>query len=255
MRCSFGAARLACIRDSARSLIMVATSHFSQPNNWEVYRQRTQAFAAGKDVGAVSGIGSTQMAAKPLVKWLLAWLATSDVKSMVEASCGHWPSGWQAGVRWPHLSYTGVDLLKEQVDANAALVSKRGAASFGLTNATFQVGSMTMVALPTADLLFTKDTLIHLPLADINHFLDLSVRGCPARFRYVIFVQEMAKNITTNVEISRRGHHALDFAVPPFSLNVTTVFTYPSGRCCRKSVQLLDLSRASACVPRIGNHT
>ena len=255
MRCSFGAARLACIRDSARSLIMVATSHFSQPNNWEVYRQRTQAFAAGKDVGAVSGIGSTQMAAKPLVKWLLAWLATSDVKSMVEASCGHWPSGWQAGVRWPHLSYTGVDLLKEQVDANAALVSKRGAASFGLTNATFQVGSMTMAALPTADLLFTKDTLIHLPLADINHFLDLSVRGCPARFRYVIFVQEMAKNITMNVEISRRGHHALDFGVPPFSLNVTTVFTYRSGRSNRKSVQLLDLSRASACVPRIGNHT
>jgi hypothetical protein len=152
---------------------MVATSHFKQPNNWEVYRQRTKAFAAGKVVGAVSGIGSTPKAAKPLVKWLLAWLATSDVKSMVEASCGHWPSGWQAGVRWPHLSYIGVDLLKEQVDANAALVSKRGAASFGLTNATFQVGSMTMAALPTADLLFTKDTLIHLPLADINHFLDL----------------------------------------------------------------------------------
>ena len=235
---------------------MVASGHFRQrPNNWEVYRQRTKAFAAGKVVGAVSGIGSTPEAAKPLVKWLLAWLSTSDVKSMVEASCGHWPSGWQAGVRWPHLSYTGVDLIKEQVDANAALVSKRGAASFGLTNATFQVGSMTMAALPTADLLFTKDTLIHLPLADINHFLDLSVRGCPARFRYVIFVQEMAKNITTNVEISRRGHHALDFGVPPFSLNVTTVFTYPSGRCCRKSVQLLDLSRASACVPRLGNHT
>jgi hypothetical protein len=71
----------------------------------------------------------------------------------------------------------------------------------------------------------------------------------------VIFVQEMAKNITTNVEISRRGHHALDFGVPPFSLNVTTVFTYRSGRSNRKSVQLLDLSRASACVPRLGNHT
>ena len=68
------------------SLIMVATSHFKQPNNWEVYRQRTKAFAAGKVVGAVSGIGSTPNAAKPLVKWLLAWLATSDVKSMVEAS-------------------------------------------------------------------------------------------------------------------------------------------------------------------------
>ena len=145
---------------------------------------------------------------------------------------------------WPHLSYIGVDLLKEQVEANAALVSKRGAASFGLTNATFQVGSMTMAALPTADLLLTKDTLIHLPLADINHFLDLSVRGCPARFRYVIFVQEMAQNITTNVEISRQGHHALDFAVPPFSLNVTTVFTYPSGRCCRKSVHSFLTSRA-----------
>jgi hypothetical protein len=137
---------------------MVATSHFKQPNNWEVYRQRTKAFAAGKVVGAVSGIGSTPNAAKPLVKWLLAWLATSDVKSMVEASCGHWPSGWQAGVHWPHLSYTGVDLLKEQVDANAALVSKRGAASFGLTNATFQVGSMTMAALPTADLCYKGHT-------------------------------------------------------------------------------------------------
>ena len=227
----------------------MAPSDIANPNNWDAYRERAAAFAKGRKVGAVSGVGSTARAAKPLVTWLLSWLASHpEVHSMVEASSGHWPSGWQAHVRWPGLNYTGVDIVREQVEANAAFVTRRGAASFGLHHAEFLHGSMIREPLPTADLLLTKDTLIHFSLADITTFLHLSVLGRCPRFRYVLFVQEqpMELGLTKNVEISRNGHHALDFALPPFSLNVSTVFVYPSGRCCKKSVQLLDLT-TSAC--------
>ena len=223
-------------------------SDISQPNDWDAYRQRTAAFAAGRNVGAVSGVGSTARAAKPLVKWLLAWLASHpDVHSMVEASCGHWPSGWQGSVRWPFVDYVGIDVVREQVDANAAFVAKRGVTLFGLRSAAFLHGNMTKDALPAADLLVTKDTLIHFRHADIIRFLRLSVVGmCPPLFKYVIFVQEQPFDLTAtnNLELGRNGHHPLDFSLPPFSLDVRTVFTYASGRCCKKSVQLLDLTHA-----------
>jgi hypothetical protein len=44
--------------------------------------------------------------------------------------------------------------------------------------------------LPTADVLLTKDTLIHFPNAGIQQFLSRNVRVCPPRFRYVVFVHD-----------------------------------------------------------------
>eukprot|EP00966_Prymnesium_polylepis_P307841 7113906-Prymnesium_polylepis.1 len=147
---------------------------------------------------------------------------------MVEASCGHWPSGWQSAVQWPGLDYTGVDLLREQTDANAALVGERGKASFGLRSATFMPMDMTRETLPAADLLLTTDTLIHLPNSVITRFLNLSVLQCPARYKYVLFVHDQLApmvNQTVNPDISRSGAHHLDMSTAPFGLNVTTLGT------------------------------
>lgn len=221
-------------------------SDIKQPNDWNVYRLRATSFAAGHNVGAVSGAGSTSAAAAPLVKFLLHWLSIHrEVQSMVEASSGHWPSGWQSRVVWPRLQYAGVDIVKEQVEANRALVAQRGLSAFGLQSAVFLHANMTHDPLPSANLLLTKDTLIHMPLRDISRFLKLSVISCrDEALKYVLFVHDqLGSHHDSNVEINRHGSHPLDFSKPPFSLNVTTIFVYPSGRCCKKAVQLLNVSQ------------
>lgn len=230
----------------------------SNPANWDAYRQRVTAYETGnRNIGPVSGVGSSPQAAAPLVKFLKQFLAAHPgVRSIVEASCGHWPSGWQSKVRWPNnLNYTGVDLLVEQTDANARLVAKRGGpAAFGLAKASFLPMDMVHTRLPRADLLLTKDTLIHFTNEQIATFLSSSVITCPPRFKYVLFAHdELLKrwNFTSVPERAERGrdkgHHFLDMALPPFRLNVTTVAVYPSGRCCRKAVQLLDLTDPGWC--------
>ena len=223
----------------------MSPSDIRHPNDWNAYRQRAIAFSASRNVGAVSGVGSTRGAARPLVNFLLLWLSKHpEVTSVVEASCGHWASGWQSGVVWPQLDYSGVDIIKEQVDANAALVHAHKPSRFGLKTAEFLHADMLQDALPTGDLLFTKDTLIHFSNDQIKRFLLLSVTRCPPLFKYVLFVQDQPmRNKSFNEEIGRAGHHPLNFALLPFQLNVSTIFTYPSGRCCKKSVQLLNLTQ------------
>lgn len=123
---------------------------------------------------------------------------------------GHWPSGWQSKVKWPNnMEYTGADLLVEQTDANARLVAKRGGpAAFGLSKARFVPMDMVNTPLPPADLLLTKDTLIHLTNEQIANFLAASVTTCPPRFKYVLFAHdELLKkwNFTSVPERAERG--------------------------------------------------
>ena len=218
-------------------------------SRWDqVYRERAVAYERGNHKGAVSGVGSTKGAAAPLMQYLRSFLEArpGDVNSMVEASCGHWPSGWQSAMTWPgHLNYTGVDLLSELVYANAKLVATCGVASFGLRSARFVTHDMVDAPLPPADLLLTKDTLSHLSNQEILNFVALSVLTCPPRYKYILFAQDQLQtaklNLTLVPDRDGQGHRALDLALAPFSLNVTTVMTYPSGRCCSKAVQLMDL--------------
>ncbi len=70
----------------------------------------------GKFRQAMSGPGSEYFTQKPFAVWLGKFLKKRGVKGMVEASCGHWPSGWQLFVDWPnHLFYTGVDLIGDVI--------------------------------------------------------------------------------------------------------------------------------------------
>ena len=172
----------------------------SEPADWETYRKRVIDFEKNSTgrrksiAGAVSGVGSSPQAAAPLIRFLVNFFAAKqhELHSLVEASCGHWPSGWQPKINWPQpIAYTGVDLIAEQTDANARLVAQRGGATtFGLESARFLPMDMLRTPLPPADVLLTKDTLIHFTNAQISRFLNLSILTCPPRFRYVLFVHD-----------------------------------------------------------------
>ena len=208
------------------------------------YLSRQRAFDGGLNMGwnAVSGFGSAVETQRPLLTFLPGWLAKNGIRSMTEASSGHWASGWQRHVRWPRIDYVGADVLKSIVDANSRLLQDN--ANFGLASAHFERVNMVTTVLPKADLLFSKDTIIHFSLRRIESLLRLSVIVCPPRFKHVLFVHEPLKG--DNVEIEGVDqHHAINLRAAPFWLNTTTVFEYGSGNKL-KTVEHFDVAEHCA---------
>mmetsp|Transcript_53587 Transcript_53587/g.142816 ORF Transcript_53587/g.142816 Transcript_53587/m.142816 type:complete len:232 (+) Transcript_53587:315-1010(+) len=153
----------------------------------------------------------------------------TDVESMVEISAGHWPTGWQRFVEWPHIDYTGIDLLEEVITADKEYLAKNGKA--GLRSMVFQQGDMLVdKTLPEADLLFTKDTLIHFPNRYIQQFINNTVLQCPPKYKYVMFVHDSRPRDQANNDINRFGEfHGLQLKNPPFNLKVSTRFKWTAS--------------------------
>ena len=214
------------------------------------YLSRQRAFDGGLNGtwAAVSGLGSSIETQGPLLAFLPRWLAKNGIRSMVEASSGHWASGWQRYVRWPRIDYVGADVLQSIVDANSRLL--QGNANFGLASAHFERVNMVTTALPKADLLLSKDTIIHFSNARIQSLLRLSVTVCPPRFKYVLFIHEPLKGENVDIEDVDQ-HHALNLRAAPVWLNTTTVFEYGAGRYL-KTVELFDVAEHCA---RVGPGT
>ena len=219
------------------------------------YLDRLKAFNRGRKA-TVSGSGSSKAGAQPLADFLPGWLRNTSSRSLVEASCGHWPSGWQPSVKWPSIKYSGFDILTEQVQANREFAIARGGESaFGLQSMHFETAEITRDQLPPADVLLTKDTLIHFSYTAISRFLALNVLPCPPLFKRVLFVHDPIRR-PNNVEMdnfhgtgnSREGAQALDMRKAPFSLDVRTLLRYRvrgTGN-GEKIVQELDNERRCA---------
>ncbi|CAE8589570.1 unnamed protein product [Polarella glacialis] len=196
-------------------------------------------------------MGSGSLCVQPLISFLgtllrdLRWRA--NVSSLLEASAGHWPSGWQAQVGWPPLHYTGIDILPEMVEENRNFSRQRGLRSIGLKSMSFEVMDMTREALPVADVLLTKDTLIHFTNEKIMRFLSLSVLVCPRRYRYVIFVHNQIapeterahdNNRDFSYSHSRHPFQTLDMSKAPFNLATKSVFAYLPGTATADGLKL-----------------
>jgi len=215
--------------------------------------------ASGQETadGFVSGAGSSLSGNKMFITWLNSWLVQhqSDVKSIVECSAGHWPTGWQRHVNWTPLNYTGVDLLPAMVADNELLFSKNPL-KFGLGTARFITGDMVNDHLPVADLLLTKDTLIHTPINAITAFLHKNVLECPPRFCYVMLVhnqysdgsEENNKDVRAVGDVTgkrdiRAQTQGLNFSAAPFSLPTTLAYTYLAHKGGPKAVEILAPGR------------
>ncbi|CAE8656249.1 unnamed protein product [Polarella glacialis] len=209
---------------------------------------------------AVSGMGSGSLCVQPLISFLgtllrdLRWRA--NVSSLLEASAGHWPSGWQAQVGWPPLHYTGIDILPEMVEENRNFSRQRGLRSIGLKSMSFEVMDMTREALPVADVLLTKDTLIHFTNEKIMRFLSLSVLVCPRRYRYVIFVHNQIapeteraheNNRDFSYSHSRHPFQTLDMSKAPFNLATKSVFAYLPGTATADGLKVVELFEPIEC--------
>ncbi|KAL1504460.1 hypothetical protein AB1Y20_010865 [Prymnesium parvum] len=208
-------------------------AHATTEEAFRKYSERARAWASDRSI-VVSGVESAIEHTAPFRSFLERWLRANSVASLVEASSGHWPSGWQRVTSWPPLEYAGFDLMAEVVVDNQRLFSG-SADRFGLASARFDALDMLTAPLPPAEVLLTKDTLIHFSNAHVMQFLRLSVIRCPPLFQRVLFVHDEA---AANDDISTGQYRPLNLSAPPFALPTSTVFTWTAN--VRKVVEVLE---------------
>lgn len=180
---------------------------------------------------ALSGLGSSREGTREFCLFLGQFLAEHGVRSVVDAGCGHWPSGYQRFVPWAGVEYHGVDVVPQVVNDNSDLLSSSSElASHRLKRAQFSQGSVTDT-LPAADLLLVKDVLMHLPNADIHRFLEqhISPQG---RFKAVMLVQNdpppSPVSLRQLLDIEAGQLLPFDVRQPPFSAPFEEVFRWQS---------------------------
>lgn len=189
---------------------------------------------------ARSGLGSFAETTKEFRDFLEAFLKDRGVTSVVDAGCGHWPSGYQRFMHWQGVQYTGVDVVPYVVRENRAYFNKPGVlASHGLASADFRQGDVSS-PLPAAELLIVKDVLMHLPNSDVQAFLRNNVESARPRYQAVLLVQNsVPMNLRQSIDIEPGQLLPFDICSPPFNAQFSTVLRWQSDE--PKTIQLWEL--------------
>lgn len=114
---------------------------------------------------SASGAGASLDQTRGLHRSLPALLSELGVATMLDLPCGDY--GWMRAIELPVNRYIGADLLPEVIEPLEA--------EFGDDRREFRVLDLTRDRLPPADLLFCRDCLVHLSLADIRRGLGNAV--------------------------------------------------------------------------------
>jgi len=110
---------------------------------------------------SVSGHGSTVAATAILRRRLADVFARLRIKSLVDAPCGD--MNWMRHLEYELDHYIGIDLVP-------TLIEELKKQTFS-SNYDFRVGNIATHVLPTADALFCRDCLVHLPFSVIHEAL------------------------------------------------------------------------------------
>lgn len=194
----------------------------------EVYRNNTW-----RGAESVSGTGSDLQQTAAVRKALPTLLDELVVTSIVDAPCGdlHWIKHTNLGVR-----YIGVDIVQELVDRLRAAYPTRQ----------FECRDLVTQVLPKADLIFCRDCLVHLPVADIQSALRNFVRSGATWLLTTTFPATKE-----NKDVRWSGWRPVNLQLAPFSLPaphrlINEQCTEDNGRYADKSLGLWNLPALAA---------
>lgn len=131
------------------------------------------------------------------------FLKLNAVRSIVDFGCGFW--SFFRDVDLTGVRYDGFDVVKGIVDWNNSL--------YAADNIRFH-HVHPGIELPSADLLFTKHVLQHLPLADVQYYLGIFRR----QYKFLIIANDVKPDDNTNGDTEPGGYRALRIDQPPFNI-------------------------------------
>lgn len=122
------------------------------------YHYRVQLQKEGME--STAGYGTTKQGCRRLVNELPRIFAQYEIKSVLDAACGDFY--YMEDVDLTGINYIGIDFVADQILVNKAKYSNRD----------FRVLNMVADTMPTADLVISRDTLIHISNTNIKRFLQ-----------------------------------------------------------------------------------
>ena len=170
--------------------------------DWAAFDRRAQHGGFSCSTESLSGPGSTVDVTKVLRARLVDMLQRLGVRSLVDAPCGD--MNWMRHLNYPFEKFIGVDV-------SPFLVEKLRAQEFP-PQYHFQVGNIATDILPTADAIFCRDCLVHLPFDAILRVREL---WKAAGYRFMLATTFVQK--TENEDIPFGSWRPLNMQLAPFN--------------------------------------
>jgi len=155
-----------------------------------------------KTTESVSGEGSTLEQTKTLAAELPFLLKKLKVKTLLDLPCGDF--NWMQHVKLTGIRYIGGDIVEALVEKNNA--------RFASENRQFLHLNLLADSLPSCDLIFCRDCLVHLSFDDIHAALANIKRSGATYLATTHFHEE-----PENLDIPTGGWRPLNFFKPPFN--------------------------------------
>lgn len=191
-----------------RALVAFDPDHFAKRASSEGPLDALTAFRSAhrhnlwRGTETPSGTGSSLAQTRVIAAALPALCQQYAVESLLDLPCGN--GHWMATVQFPGIRYTGGDLVPELV----AQASRQ----HGTLERRFVVLDLTRSPLPSADLLFCRDCLVHLSFGDIARAIANIRRSAITYLLTTTFTAESAfRDIVTG------DWRPLNLEAPPFS--------------------------------------
>lgn len=160
--------------------------------------------AAGEDAESRSGLGSNLTQTAALRAELPALLADLGVRSVLDVPCGDF--FWMSKIDLGPVRYIGADIVASVVERNRDRYRR--------PDREFLVNDLTRDALPSADLIFSRDCLVHLSDDDIFRALE-NIRRSGATYLATTTFTDRTDN---PADIPSGGWRPLNLRQPPFHL-------------------------------------
>ena len=152
---------------------------------------------------SVSGPGSTRAQGAILLPQLIDLVKRLGVTTLLDAPCGDF--NWAGELSTAVQSYFGVDIVEDLISRNTRV--------HGNANRTFMVCDLTRDPLPRADLILSRDCLVHFSYDDVWAALE-NFRRSGAE--YLLTTTFIAR--PTNRDIPTGGWRVLNLEAAPFDL-------------------------------------
>ena len=163
------------------------------------YQRRLKMHEEGME--SIAGYGSSLWCLTPTIENLPKILKKYNINTILDAPCGDFY--WMKNVDLSCVEYIGVDLINEQVERNKEM----------FPNIDFRALDMVRDELPKSDLIFTRDSLIHLSYYDIFLFLKNCVNS-GAKYLMSSTYADLDKNEEMGGIV---GWRFINFEKPPFN--------------------------------------
>ena len=165
--------------------------------------------------GNGSGSGSTPANTEGYRTFLLNFIRTNKIKSVVDLGCGDWQ--FSKLIDWSGINYIGID-VSDVVLKNTKL--------FGSDKISFLEMDALTGELPGADLLIMKDVIQHWCNGDILFLISRLPRYKRALITNGFHPAGLSR---TNADIATGGWRPVDLKLPPFDLKGDYVHWYNGG--------------------------